>query len=177
MSIGAGMIVPTLARWYWWRLNGYGFALGTFGGMAAAIIQRLSFPDVPEYVAFSFASGISLIFMVIGTYLTKPTDKSVLYEFYKKTRPFGFWSSVRSKIPSHTLGLINKENNRDIIAIFFAVPWQMTLFITFMMVIMQRWDIFGYSLSLLTVLSIGLYFSWYRHLSTEVKVDNLDEIK
>ncbi|UCE08842.1 MAG: sodium:solute symporter, partial [bacterium] len=89
MSISAGMIIPQLARWYWWRLNGYGYAIGTVGGMLAAIIQRAFFSDVPEYVAFSFASGVSLIFMIIGTLLTTSTDESVLKNFYKRTRPFG----------------------------------------------------------------------------------------
>ncbi|MBN1154687.1 sodium:solute symporter [candidate division KSB1 bacterium] len=172
MSIGAGMIIPTLARWYWWRLNGYGFAIGTLGGMLAAIIQRLAFPNVPEYVAFSFASGISLISMIIGTYLTRPTDRNVLYDFYKRTRPFGMWKPVITKLPANTKNMINKENRRDIIATCFAVPWQLTLFITFMMIIMKRWDALAYLIILLVFLSVGLYFTWYRHLSTEVKVDN-----
>ena len=171
MSISAGMIIPTLARWYWWRLNGYGFAIGTIGGMIAAIVQRILFPNVPEYVAFSFAAGISLISMIIGTVVTNPTNESVLYEFYKKTRPFGFWNPVRKKIPSHILKDVNRENRRDLIATFFAVPWQVVLFLTFMMTIMRRWDIFGYLLIALIFLSTGLYFIWFRHLSTEVKID------
>lgn len=177
MSIGAGMIVPTLARWYWWRLNGYGFAIGTLGGMIAALTQRFLFPNVPEYIAFSFASGISLISMVVATYLTEPTEKQVLFEFYKRTRPFGLWKPVNDKIPSATKTLIDKENRRDIIATCFAVPWQLTLFITFMMVIMKRWDLLGYLIIVLIFLSCGLYWFWYRHLSTEVNVDKLKPFK
>ncbi|MBC8399931.1 MAG: sodium:solute symporter, partial [Candidatus Marinimicrobia bacterium] len=37
MSIGSGMLIPMLLRWYWWRMNGYGFAIGTVSGMVAAI--------------------------------------------------------------------------------------------------------------------------------------------
>ncbi|GIR29985.1 MAG: hypothetical protein CM15mP44_2680 [Candidatus Neomarinimicrobiota bacterium] len=29
MGIGAGMFIPQVIRWYWWRFNGYGFAVGT----------------------------------------------------------------------------------------------------------------------------------------------------
>jgi len=177
MSIGAGMIMPQLARWYWWRLNGYGFAIGTVAGMLAAIIQRTFFQDVPEYVAFSFASGISLITMVMGTFLTNPTNESVLKEFYKRTRPFGFWAAIRNAIPSSVLAKVNQENRRDIIATFFAVPWQVVLFLTAMMIVMQRWDTFGWLLVLLVVLSLGLYHFWFKHLSTEVKVDEIAESK
>ncbi len=175
MSISAGMIIPQLARWYWWRLNGYGYAIGTVGGMVTAIIQRAFFPDVPEYVAFSFASGISLIAMIIGTLLTSSTDESVLKEFYRRTRPFGFWYRIKNAIPSSVLEKVNQENRRDIIATFFAVPWQVVLFLTMMMIVMQRWDTFGWLFSLLVILSVGLYYFWFRHLSTEVKLD--EEVK
>ncbi|MBN2010564.1 sodium:solute symporter [candidate division KSB1 bacterium] len=175
MSIGAGMIIPTLVRWYWWRLNGWGFAIGTVAGMLAAIIQRLMFPDVPEYIAFSFASGISFVAMVIATYATAPTDEKVLSEFYKITRPFGFWAHIRGKMPAATMAKVNIENKRDIISIFMAVPWQVLLFLMWIMVIMKRWDSFGYLLVIVIALSIGLYFSWFRHLSTEVNVDESSE--
>jgi SSS family solute:Na+ symporter len=171
MSIGAGMIIPQLARWYWWRLNGYGFAIGTIGGMAAAIVQKAVFPDAPEYVAFSFASGASLILMIIGTLLTTATDEPVLKNFYKRTRPFGFWAHIKNSIPPSALLEVKRENRRDIIATFFAVPWQVVLFLTMMMIVMQRWDTFGWLLVILAVLSLGLYHFWYRHLSTEVRVD------
>jgi len=171
MSISAGMIIPQLARWYWWRLNGYGFAIGTVAGMIAAIVQRAFFPNVPEYVAFSFASGISLVAMIVGTLLTSPTDESVLKEFYKRTRPFGFWAHIKNSIPASVLEKVNRENRRDIIATFFAVPWQVVLFLTMMMIVMQRWDSFAWLLVSLVVLSVGLYHFWYKHLSTEVRVD------
>lgn len=171
MSIGAGMIIPQLARWYWWRLNGYGYAIGTIGGMAAAIVQKAFFPYVPEYVAFSFASGASLILMIMGTLLTTATDEPVLKNFYKRTRPFGFWAHIKNSISPSILQEVNRENRRDIIATFFAVPWQVVLFLTMMMIVMQRWDTFGWLLVILVVLSVGLYHFWYKHLSAEVRVD------
>lgn len=175
MSIGAGMIIPTLVRWYWWRLNGYGFAIGTGAGMTAAILQRLLFPNVPEYVAFSFASGVSFVAMLVATYATKPTDDTVLFEFYKRTRPFGFWGHIRKRIPQNVMDEVNKENKRDIISTFFAVPWQVILFLTFMMAIMKRWDTVSVLFVILIALSTGLYFTWFRHLSKEVKVEPVAE--
>ena len=171
MSIGAGMLIPMLARWYWWRMNGYGFAWGIVAGMAAAVIQKLFFPGWPEYFSFIFAAGISLVGVILGTYLTRPTEKRYLENFYKKTRPFGFWGPIRSILPAQVLAKVNTENRRDIIATFFAVPWQIVLFLTMMMVVMQRWDNLTWLVALLALLSVGLYFTWFRHLSTEVKVD------
>ena len=170
-SLGAGLLIPTLARWYWWRMNGYGFAAGTVAGMVAAVLQRLFFPDIPEYYAFTIATASSLVGMIIGTYVSKPTDASVLYEFYKRTRPFGFWAPIRKKIKAETLDKINSENRRDILSTFFAVPWQVVLFLTGMSIIFKRWDQFSWLVIILAALSTGLYFNWFRHLSKEVKVD------
>ena len=171
-SLGAGLLIPTLARWYWWRMNGYGFAAGTVAGMVAAVLQRLFLPEIPEYFAFMIATGSSLLGMVIGTYATPPTDEKVLFEFYRRTRPFGLWKTVRQKMKPETLEQINRENRRDILSTFFAVPWQLVLFLTGMAIIFKRWDEFLWLSGILIILSVGLYFSWFRHLSTEVKVDD-----
>ena len=170
-SLGAGLLIPTLARWYWWRMNGYGFAAGTVAGMVAAVVQRIFLPAIPEYYAFIIATTSSLVGMVIGTYLSEPTSESVLLEFYKRTRPFGYWKPIRRKLAAEKLQQINKENRRDILSTFFAVPWQVVLFLTGMAVIMKRWDEFTWLLILLIALSTGLYFNWFRHLSQEVHVD------
>ena len=170
-SLGAGLLIPTLTRWYWWRMNGNGFALGTAFGMIAAVLQRIFMPDIPEYYAFIVATVSSLVGMLIGTYSSKPTDEDVLLEFYKRTRPFGFWGPVRKKLGAEVLEKINTENRRDILSTFFAVPWQVILFLTGMAFIMKSWTQFGVLVIILAILSVGLYLNWFRHLSTEVKVD------
>ena len=172
MGIGAGLLIPMLMRWYWWRLNGYGFALGTAGGMIAAFIQKGFFPGIPEYFAFTIASGASLVFLVAGTYLTAPTEQSVLTEFYRRTRPFGWWKPVVKNIPDSYMAQINAENWRDRIATFFAVPWQVVLFLFMMMVVMGRHDSLLWLALILVILSVGLYYFWYRHLSTEVNMQD-----
>ena len=36
----------------------------------------------------------------------------------------GFWNIVKKELPKDNQKMIDEENNRDIISIFFAVPWQ-----------------------------------------------------
>ena len=55
-----------------------------------------------------------------------------------------------------------------------AVPWQLVLFLMWMTLVMRQWDKFVALLLVLVVLSIGLYFFWYRHLGTEVKIEELN---
>ena len=170
MGIGAGMFIPQVIRWYWWRFNGYGFAIGTAVGMIAAVLTKTFGGPIAEYNSFLIASGSSLVGCILGTYLTPPTESAVLFNFYKVTRPFGFWGSVRTEIPTDVLHQINEENRRDIIAIFFAVPWQVVLFLTGMMIVMKQWSNVFNLFGLLVVLSAGLYWFWYRHLSKEVRL-------
>ena len=170
MGIGAGMFIPQVIRWYWWRFNGYGFAIGTAFGMVAAVLTKAFGGPIAEYNSFLIASGSSLVGCIIGTYLTPPTERVVLSHFYKVTRPFGFWGSVRTEIPTDVLNQINEENRRDIIAIFFAVPWQVVLFLTGMMIVMKQWSNVFNLFGLLIVLSAGLYWFWFRHLSKEVRL-------
>ena len=170
MGIGAGMFIPQVIRWYWWRFNGYGFAIGTAVGMVAAVLTKAFGGPIAEYNSFLIASGSSLVGCFIGTYLTPPTESAVLSHFYKVTRPFGFWGSVRTEIPTDVLNQINEENRRDIIAIFFAVPWQVVLFLTGMMIVMKQWSNVFNLFGLLIVLSAGLYWFWFRHLSKEVRL-------
>ena len=170
MGIGAGMFIPQVIRWYWWRFNGYGFALGTGFGMVAAVLTKVFAGAIPEYMSFLIASGSSFVGCVLGTYLTSPTDDEVLFNFYKVTRPFGFWNKIRKKISPDIIKKINNENKRDIIATFFAVPWQVVLFLCSMMIVLKQWNNFFSLLIILVVLSAGLYWFWFRHLSKEVKV-------
>ena len=170
MGIGAGMFIPQVIRWYWWRFNGYGFAIGTVFGMVSAILTKILASNIAEYNSFLIASGSSLIGCILGTLLTKPTEEKVLVNFYKITRPFGFWNQVRSNIDHSIVTKINQENRRDIIAIFFAVPWQVVLFLTGMMIVLKQWANFISLFGILVILSFGLYWFWFRHLSKQVKI-------
>ena len=167
MGIGAGLIIPLLIRWYWWRMNGYGFAIGTGAGMIAAIIQRLTAPNIEEYWSFIIISGLSLVGTLLGTFLTPATDEKTLIQFYKQTKPFGFWKPIREKIEIADYNEIRKENKREIIATLFAVPWQLVLFLTIMFLVIQRFDVLGYLILLLIILSFGLYHFWFKHLGKE----------
>jgi len=179
MGLGAGLLIPQLVRWYWHRLNGYGYAIGVGAGMLTAILWKIFMktgllPDslAPEYYAFIAASLMSLLGIIIGTLATRPIDEKITANFYNVTRPFGAWKKYREMLPEHVRLGIKKENKRDIISVILAVPWQLSLFMFMMNLVFKAW---GQALVLGLVflgLSVGLYFTWFRHLSTEVIVDS-----
>ncbi|NEO08253.1 sodium:solute symporter [Moorena sp. SIO3I8] len=177
LGLGAGLSIPLVLRWYWWRFNGYGFALGTVAGMVAAILTKaivipnLNYAQFQEYALFLIPSVCSLLGCIVGTFLTEPTDREVMDNFYRVTRPFGFWGVIRQNLPANSQAKIRNENRRDILSTLIGIPWQIVLFLMGIMLMMKRWDNFGILLFLFIILSICLYFNWFRHLSKEVRVD------
>ena len=170
MGFGVGLIVPQFIRWYWWRFNGYGYAGGTILGMITAITIRFVFEDIPEMPSFFLTAAITFVGSIAISYMFPPTSSEDLERFYSTTRPFGFWGPVRAKFSKEIIAPIAVENRRDIVATFFAVPWMLFLGITPMMVVTKQWP---YALTcgfILLVLSVVLYFIWYKHLSKSVKV-------
>ena len=176
LGLGAGLSIPLVLRWYWWRFNGYGFAAGTAVGMLAAILSKaliipsLTHPQYQEYALFLIPSISSFIGCLIGTFFTEPTDLQVIDNFYKVTRPFGFWGVVRKNLPANIQQKIKNENHSDIVSTLIAIPWQLTLFMLGITFMMKRWDIFGTLLAVFIVLSIALYFTWFKYLSKEVTI-------
>jgi len=116
MGIGGGLIVPVTIRFYWWRFNGGGFAVGTFVGLSCAVLQRFLFPGLDERWQFSSLMLISLTATIIGTYLTPPTKREVLENFYIKTRPFGFWGPFKKLLSESDQAATKREHFYDIIA-------------------------------------------------------------
>ncbi len=175
MSVSSGLMVPLLLRWYWSRMNGYGFAIGTAAGLVSAVIYKALAPvGTTEYAMFIVTIVTSTVGTVLGTYLTAPTNDSILLEFYRKTRPFGAWGRFREQLKAEQQQAVNAENRRDIGSIFMAVPWQIIFFLFMMSLIFKTWSSALVLGVLFAVLSTGLYFTWYRHLSTEVQLEEGD---
>ena len=171
MGLGAGLLVPQVIRWYWWRFNGYGYAGGTLVGMLLAIGQRIVAPDLGEIAGFALIGGGTFVAAIAITYLTDPTRPAVLKTFFRDTKPFGFWQPVRARIDALEMDAVRAENRRDIGAILLAVPWQLVLFLTTMMFVTRAWGTFFTLLGVLVALTIGLYFTWFRHLSTSEEAE------
>jgi solute:Na+ symporter, SSS family len=96
-ALGAGVIIPNVLRWYWWRMNGWGYAAGTLAGMLLALVPLFLEEAPPMYVNFPVITLGSLIAAMAGAWLTRPAPEDVLIDFYCRVRPFGIWKPVRDK--------------------------------------------------------------------------------
>ena len=162
MGFGAGFLVPSFLRLYWWRFNGAGSAIGTLLGIAAAIIQRLLWPDLSEVWQFVFVLTVGFVSSVSAALLTKPTDPEILKKVYWETRPFGVWGHLKGTLPPEELEKTNREHRNDLIALPFAMVWQTTLFLAPMLFIIHNWEGFAGTTAIGLTAFAGLYFFWFR---------------
>ena len=108
----------------------------------------------------------NMVRAIVGTLLTEPTDEETLQNFYIKTRPFGTWGKFKNNLDKKQQMAIEAENKRDIFSTFIAVPWQVTLFLFMMSLMFKTWTTALILGGICGILTIILYFSWYKHLST-----------
>lgn len=164
LAFGTGVFVPLLLRWYWWRFNGYGFAWGTVTGMVSAIVIKYFGFVLPEYQNFLVPACLAFTACILATYLTPPIDKETLTHFYETTRPFGFWKPISQNLSADLKADIALENRQDMLALCFAIPWQMVLFLMGMVFMSKQWGAFGSLFLTWVLLSWGLYTFWFRPL-------------
>lgn len=163
MGFGAGFLVPSFLRLYWWRFNGAGSAIGTFIGMVAAIVQRLFWPGLNEIWQFVFILTIAFVGTIAATLMTEPTDPDVLKNMYMKTRPFGVWGPLKKMLSAEEQAKMAREHRNDLLAVPFAITWQVALFLSPMLFIIHNWFEFTVVTSVGVIAFVGLYFIWFRN--------------
>ena len=164
MGLGGGMVVPLFLRFYWWRYNGAGFAIGMGIGLCGCILQRALAPDLDPRLQFAVMIGVGLAGSLIGTYLTKPTDRRVLENFYRTTRPFGLWGPLKGILTDEARGRMQREHANDLLALPFVLCWQATLFLLPMQLIIGTYRAFAVTLVVFALSLGGMYWFWYRNL-------------
>jgi len=164
MGLLTGTLPPNIAKWFWWRFNGVGFATGMGAGIGAAIIHKLMLTNAPPFATFGFVMVCSTVGTIIGTFLGKPTDMDTLLKFYKRIRPFGFWKPVRELCEPEFVAGVEKENTHDLRLLIPACVWQVTLFWMMTALVAQKWISFVGSFIIVVMLSLFLYKYWYKNL-------------
>jgi SSS family solute:Na+ symporter len=167
MALGAGIIIPNVLRWYWWRMNGWGYAWGTLGGIIFSL-GVLVFDDLPDYYGFPLIVMSSLLMSLLGALATQPVRKEILVAFYRSIRPFGFWKPIRESSGLTVQELSKKSENAartfmnvvlGMVAIAGAYLFPMYL-VGHWYTQAMFWLVVG------AIAAIGLKFTWYNHLGT-----------
>ncbi|MBN1270128.1 MAG: Na+:solute symporter, partial [Kiritimatiellae bacterium] len=103
-EIGAGVVLATLLRWFWWRVN----AWSEISAMVASLILANGFRivgglfNVPFLCADEWYAvrmvvvlAVCTVIWIVVTFLTEPVSRARLREFYARVQPGGCWGPVR----------------------------------------------------------------------------------
>lgn len=173
MGLWSGIGIPLFLRFYWWRLNGYGYASGIFGGLLGAftalVWNNFLYPESPlsEVSQFAILTPISLAFTVGGSLLTTATDPAVLQNFYRTTRPFGWWGPYRRGVSETDFSAWRREHRNDLLALPFGFVWMVTMYLLPMQLMLGETRAAAVSAALFVVGVVGLYRYWYLNLPAE----------
>jgi Na+/proline symporter len=180
-GLWGGYTASNALKWYWWRFNGYGYFWGMVTGIASSLILPKLLPGISLVkgllqahpvnsdvaLVFPLTFAISLVGCLVGTWLTEPEDEEVLKDFYRRVRPWGFWSPILVKVRAEDPAFErNKDFWRDMFNIVVGITWQVSLVALPIYIVIQKFRSAAITAAIIAVSSIVLKFTWYDHLKT-----------
>ncbi|MEY4588732.1 MAG: hypothetical protein RL497_808 [Pseudomonadota bacterium] len=171
-GLWGGYTLANVLKWYWWRLNGYGYFAGMLSGIICAIIAPSFhgfFPaianDIFPMYCFPVILLISGICCVLVCLNTAPVEDETLMRFYRQVRPWGFWGPVQAKVQAQNPSFTpNPRFKRDMFNILIGIVLQ-TALVALPIYIVIKMPANALITAGLTIACIGiLYRTWYRHI-------------
>ena len=180
-TLAAGILPPNVLRWYWWRLNGWGYAAGVFGGMALSLGQVVgdaSFfsSPLPLYVGFPVIAISSTVITVLVTLMTTPTDIATLEHFYQNVQPAGAWGPIRSSIIAKNPRFkLESAFSREALNTLLALIAICALYVGTLYLILHRHSVAAGCFLTTIAMCCGLYFTWYKSLPAPQPIDESED--
>jgi solute:Na+ symporter, SSS family len=173
-TLGAGVLAPNVFRWYWWRMNGWGYAAGALAGMTLSLLQvaveRLAGAAIPLYYSFPAIVGIVALVSVAASLATPAVPMEQLADFYKKTSVWGLWAPVRRYVAATDPGFRAESTAAgDLTSVLLGIAALIGLYVGPVYLIVHRFDRALACLALALAAGTGLYFTWYRNLPPSEK--------
>ncbi len=164
-SVVTIVLVPATFRWHWWRFSAKAFVIGMAGSAAVNLILVLLPSDAPGHVVLAVNIGACFYITLAAGLFCSPPDMEVLLEFYTKIRPFGFWGPVKRE--ARRRGLIPPKDHTelyDILNGLLTAAYQVSLALIPFYAFLRFWRDAGIWLAVSLLLTVILYFTWYRTL-------------
>lgn len=166
-------VVPLAFRWYWGRMNGWGFAAGCLFSLVPSLgmLVRAFVPEGgllklwPENY-YTYATLVtSTLACIIVSFLTPPIEDETTMTFYAKVRPFGFWKDAAAKAKLAGLKMATAIPVPQIILnVALGLVASFTLYMA-PVYFLGHWNMEGVICTgIFATCCLALYFTWYRTL-------------
>src|SRR5690606_7438429 len=94
IALGAGLGLPSMLRWLWWRVNAWTEIVGMVVAMATALVLYPLFPDARDEYLLLVIVAVSMTAALAATLLTPPVGEDQLRRFTERVRPPGAWRGL-----------------------------------------------------------------------------------
>ncbi len=100
LGLFAAELSANWGQWWWWRFNAKARIAASFGGPLIFLFCRYAFKnwvhlgDNADYVVVLVAMGTTFVLWLLVALLTKPDPQETLVNFYRQSRPFGWWGPI-----------------------------------------------------------------------------------
>jgi len=175
-ALFGGYVAANFLKWIWWRFNGWGYFWGMLAGLIIASLQfvldqnKANFSEdtvlyelshIHAIYLFPIIFGFSLLGSLLGTFLSKPTDITVLKSFYKNVRPWGWWKPVYNTLKAEDNSI--KKNTDFWINMFncvIGIIWQSSMIVLPIYFLIRDYPKALISLVVFAITSLVLKFTW-----------------
>jgi solute:Na+ symporter, SSS family len=168
VCLGAGVLMPNVLRWYWARLNGWGYLAGITAGMVLslvqAVLQSVGVLNQPVYVTFPALALSVMVVAIVVTLLTPPTDVATLKRFYRDVQPAGAWGAVARAVAAEDPAFRKEPFVPDILNVVIAVVWLAALYTAPVLLVTHQMTAAAIAGAVVLVLSVALVFTWWPRL-------------
>jgi Na+/proline symporter len=103
VALGAGLGLPQMLRWVWWRANAWTEIVGMTVASTSAIVLYALFPDARDEYLLAVIVGLSMPAALAATFLTDPTPWDRLRSFVDRVKPPGWWRDLNDRRPRGAL--------------------------------------------------------------------------
>jgi len=93
-ALTAGMGLPSMLRWLWWRANAWTEIAGMGSAILTAILLYSMTTGLRDEYILLIVALVSTVFALTATFLTPPVDDETLKAFHDRVKPAGWWASA-----------------------------------------------------------------------------------
>lgn len=171
-ALWGGYAAPNVLKWHWWRLNGFGYFSGMIAGIGGSVallaLPALGLEPMKPIHAFPYLLVASGLGAVLGSLLTKPEDEQVLVEFYRRTRPWGWWGPIhRATVAQDPAFQANRNFAWDVFNVLIGVVWQTAFVVLPIYIVVRDWRAAAVAAAVVAVTSLTLKKSWFDRLAND----------
>jgi solute:Na+ symporter, SSS family len=173
-TLAAGVLMPNVLRWYWARMNGWGYFTATATGMVLSLVQGIMEKYVilangkhwewPIYVTFPVLACIVMVVAIVVTLLTEPVAEATLKRFYRDVQPAGAWGKVAAAVRRDDPGFKKEPFGIDLLNVCIAVPWLATLYTAPVLLVTHQMRAAAIAFGIVLVLTVVLAITWWPNL-------------